>query len=187
VSANTDGVVFIPNESSLFEPQVAIDWWEETTGFKTEETEYTALYSKDVNNYIAVKTDGTTKLKGLYAPAGMQKNNTNEICVEAAIAFLTKDTPLEQTIYECQDVRKFVTIRQVKGGGVYGGQYLGKVVRWYYAVNETRHVEYATNGNKVAKSDGSRPLMELPAVLPIDIDYQWYIDEAKSILSDVGM
>jgi len=60
-------------------------------------------------------------------------------------------------------------------------------VRWYYAKGEPRHIEYKLNGNKVAKTDGARPLMELPDVLPADLDYQWYIDEAQSILGDIGL
>ena len=95
-------------------------------------------------------------------------------------------TPVDVAILDCTDARRFITIRQVKGGAVYDGAYLGKAVRWYYAKGETRHIAYATNGNKVARSDGARPLMELPEALPADIDYQWYTAEAMSILSDVG-
>ncbi len=186
VSANTDGVVVKCPVSRQDELGAIISAWEIVSGFETEETEYTALYSKDVNNYIAIKPDGKTKLKGLYAQGGMQKNPSNEICVDAAISYLTKGTPVDVAILDCTDARRFITIRQVKGGAVYDGAYLGKAVRWYYAKGETRHIAYATNGNKVARSDGARPLMELPEALPADIDYQWYTAEAMSILSDVG-
>ncbi|KRR08781.1 hypothetical protein, partial [Bradyrhizobium valentinum] len=42
------------------------------------------------------------------------------------------------------------------------------------------------NGNKVARSDGAKPLMELPDAFPNDVDYDWYIREAESILIDIG-
>ena len=29
-------------------------------------------------------------------------------------------------------------------------------------------------------------MMELPDHIPADLDYQWYIDEANSILKDIG-
>ena len=186
VSANTDGIVIKGAKARTEEMNAVIAAWEVVTGFATEETEYTALYSKDVNNYIAIKPDGSAKLKGLYAPAGMQKNVTNEICVEAVIAKLVNGTPIDHTITGCDDVRKFITIRQVKGGAKYDEQYLGKAVRWYYRSGETRSIHYATNNNKVARSNGAFPLMELPPNLPADIDYQWYIKEAESILADVG-
>ncbi len=189
ISANTDGVVIKCPSSRKDDLDLLVASWEIASGFVTEETQYQSLHFKDVNNYIAIKPDGSTKLKGLYATEGLQKNNTNSVCVEAAItALLGRDSRLvENTIYGETDPRKFVTIRQVKGGGTYDGQYLGKVVRWYMAFGETRHISYATNGNKVAKSDGARPLMELPDELPSDIDYAWYIEEARSILADVGM
>ena len=186
VSANTDGVVtLVPDyRRDLFEALVAA--WEMTTGFNTEETEYAHLYSKDVNNYIAIKPTGEQKLKGLYAPLGLSKNATNEVCVKAVLDYLANNVPLQNTIYACTDIRQFLTIRQVKGGAIYGESYLGKAVRWYYAAGETRHIAYKTNGNKVARSEGTRPLMELPDGIPADIDYQWYINEAMSILGDVG-
>ena len=186
ISANTDGVVtLVPDDRrDMFEALVAA--WEMTTGFNTEETEYAHLYAKDVNNYIAIKPSGEQKLKGLYAPTGLSKNVTNEVCTKAVLAYISNGIPLQETIYGCADIRSFLTIRQVKGGALYDGSYLGKAVRWYYAAGETRHFTYKTNGNKVARSEGARPLMELCEGIPADIDYQWYINEAQSILGDVG-
>jgi hypothetical protein len=34
----------------------------------------------------------------------------------------------------------------------------------------------------VPRSDGAFPLMDLPDDLPTNINYQWYIDEAYSLL-----
>ena len=41
--------------------------WEFDTRFETEGSEFQALYSRDVNNYIAIKKDGKIKSKGAYA------------------------------------------------------------------------------------------------------------------------
>jgi hypothetical protein len=182
VSANTDGVVMKAHPSI----NDVIAWWELTTGMKTEETRYTSLHAKDVNNYIAIKEGGGTKLKGLYAPAKLSKNPTNTICIDAALAYLQHGVPVEDTITQCNDVRKFLTIRKVDGGGQWGGQYLGKMVRWYYSTTGMA-ILYQRNGNKVAKSDGAKPMMNLDLGFPIDIDYLWYITETKSILADLGL
>lgn len=69
---------------------------------------------------------------------------------------------------------------------VTGTSYLGKAIRWYYARNNESVMQYKLNGNKVPRSDGAKPLMELPDELPTDIDYQWYIDEAYSMLENAG-
>lgn len=186
VSANTDGIV-IKCPVHLRDRMLGIVAdWEMWTGLETEETRYRALCSRDVNNYIALKDGGGYKAKGAYAAPGLQKNPTNVICVEAVAAYLEHGVPILRTIEQCTDVRKFVTIRQVKGGAVKGDQFLGKAVRWYYAVAEKGAIHYKVNGNQVARSEGAKPLMELPDHLPDDIDYAWYVDEAYRQLNDIG-
>lgn len=69
--------------------------------------------------------------------------------------------------------------------------YIGKVVRWYYAVGVTGSLHYKTknskgNRNTVPNSAGAKPLMELPDELPDDIDYGYYIGEAIDILKAIG-
>lgn len=195
VSANTDGIVFRVRRPDMGVTNKIIDLWEKDTGFKTEETTYRSLYSRDVNNYIAVKDDGSVKTKGTYAPDGIRKNPSAPICNDAVIAYLTNRTPIEETIRTCSDVRKFVTIRKVTGGGVTSdGEYLGKAVRWYYADQSDEWVAKSCirsieSGDQVADSGGARALMTLPDnnALPDDLDFQHYIDRAYSMLIDLGL
>ena len=65
VSGNTDGIIV---KDHPYIPEI-VKQWEQITGLETEEGCYSALYSRDVNNYIAVKTDGSVKRKGEYAKA----------------------------------------------------------------------------------------------------------------------
>jgi hypothetical protein len=187
VSANTDGIV-IKCPKALVPMMDLVVWeWEQATGFETEATEYRALYSRDVNNYVALKPDGKVKLKGAYAPAGLSKNPTNQVCVDAVIAYLLNGTPVAETIAACRDVRRFLTLRQVKGGAIdQQGHYLGRAVRWYYATGVVGPLRYKLNNYTVARSEGARALMELPATFPDDVNLAWYIREAESILSDIA-
>jgi hypothetical protein len=186
VSANTDGVVVkCPrNMRKLFEKCVAV--WEKATKLQTEETEYQAIYARDVNNYIAVKPDGSVKRKGVYGEAGLRKNPQNEICNDAVVEYLTHFVPVEQTIRACNDIRKFLSVRTVNGGAEKEGFKLGKVVRWYYSTEITGAIHYKTNGNAVPRSDNARPLNVLVDYIPADLDYDWYIQEAKGILVEIG-
>lgn len=187
VSANTDGIVIRCHKGDIGAMGEAVKAWEKRTGFDTEETHYRALYSRDVNNYIALKPDGAVKLKGAFATATLAKNPVNEIAIEAAVRWLRDGTPVERTVRDCQDIRKFVTVRSVKGGAVdQAGEFLGKAVRWYYARGVEGCITYKVNGYTVPRSDGARALMELPAEFPSDVDYAWYEREALSILCDVG-
>lgn len=244
VSANTDGVVVkcLRTKHNVRDAMVGI--WMRRCGFTTSTNDYLALFSRDVNSYIAVQLDGKFKTKGAFAEPGLQKNPTNIICVDAVKAYLVGGTPIEKTIRRCSDIRKFVTVRTVgdKAGGdwvsetltattikdrtadllargwtprdggwfgpddgrprfEYGGslttayaaaqaeaprQHLGKAVRWYYGRGQTGHITMCSSGNMVARSEGAKPCMELPDVLPPDINYDWYIAEARSLLVDIN-
>jgi hypothetical protein len=250
VSGNTDGIVMHCRRDQETALLGVVGWWEGATTFNTEETRYAALFSRDVNNYLAIKEGGGFKGKGAFAPTSIAKNPQNNICVEAVIALIDKGVPIAETITGCQDIRKFVTVRTVRGGGVQmlhttyddtltpgkkrdlllasgwlqivGGplakarfdhipdgcgydvetayryhcgedsvRYLGKVVRFYIGHSSLGAIYYkeknkAGGRNKVPKSDGAVPVMDLPATLPTDIDYAHYIREANEILNDIG-
>lgn len=186
VSANTDGIVIKCPRHLRADVETIIGRWEKHTGLKTEETVYKALYSRDVNNYIAVKEDGSVKAKGVYGPPGLAKNPQNTICSEAVVAYLTRGTPLQQTVAACRDITKFLTLRTVNGGAVKGDKKIGKAIRWYYSDQERGAIHYATNGNMVPRTEGARALMDLPADFPSDLDVNWYIRECEEILMSIG-
>lgn len=195
VSANTDGfVTLVPRKKRDLFNAIIFDW-ELATGFGTEETEYLALHSRDVNNYIAITSAGKVKTKGAFAPsgpgqagaAGLKKNPDCQITIDAAVAHLRDGADIEQTIRSCRDITKFLTVRRVTGGAVLGDKYLGKAIRWYYAAGVDGSITYKKNGNNVPMSQGAKPCMELPDEFPDDIDYSCYVREAYAILEDVGV
>jgi len=238
VSANTDGIVIYTDRSNDALADNIIRWWESITQFEMEMSDYSLLACRDVNSYVGITADGGVKLKGAYAPpepgASGWPNPTGQVCVDAVVAYLAHGTPLRDTVYACNDVRQFVYVRQVKGGGSYlptaalpksttlremrevlqaggvplgigirndtlreiyaehrervmqGAEYLGKAVRWYMACGATGCI-LTPAGGLVARTEGCRPLMELPDTLPDDLDREWYVTEARSLLADLGL
>lgn len=214
VSGNTDGIVIKCPRDRLDEMKSIIKRWEKETGFEMETAEYTSLYSRDVNNYIALKSGADPKRKGAYAKSGLEekKNPTMDICAEAVSIFLSTGVPVSKTIRECRDIRKFVTVRTVKGGAIWNvkeveferigkrgqklkpgikfdaseAQYLGKAIRWYQSTCGNGAIHYKDSLNRVPKSEGARPLMDLPDEFPEDVDFSFYIREARRILVDIG-
>jgi len=207
VSANTDGIVIYHDRADQEKLDAIIKAWERQTRFDTEETEYSAYYARDVNAYFAVKTDemirdketgklkekDRIKKKGPYSEVGSQsgtKLDTNPfvlICSDAVEKLLAHGIPIEQTIKECRDFTRFIAVRQAKSPGAHKNrEYLGKVIRWYYAKGELGCIQTVQAGNKVADTDGAKPCMELPESFPDDINYDWYIRYAKEILEDIG-
>lgn len=212
VSANTDGVVF-KAAPDMMGPIVKdrvqgggpvaqlVEQWERDTGFSLEATEYRAILNASVNEYIAVKPNGKCKRKGkLSNPykedvrTMLMKNPNAGVCSDAVVELIVNGTPIEQTIRNCREIRDFVTVVQVQGGGIWTGDggYLGKVVRYIWTreggaeiIRKKGHWKTGTQG-KVPKTDGCRPMMELPDEFPADIDYDRYIREAEQILVDIG-
>lgn len=189
VSANTDGiVVHFPKALQRKYEEVCWDW-ELRTSYELEFTDYRALYSRDVNNYIAIKPDGSIKGKGAYSDPTLMKNPQFVIVNDAIKAYLGKGTPIERTVMSCRDVTKFLMVRNVTGGAVWNEEYLGKAVRFYYSkdVDPETCIRYAKNGNKVPISDGAVPMMQLSNSVPKDMDRARYVRMANDALKDFGL
>lgn len=199
VSANTDGVIFRCPTDRKEDLAAICKQWEADTGFELEYTPYRAVYNQSVNSYIAVKDNGKAKLKGPIANPwregdmrGMlMKNPQMTVVSNAVVDLITKGLPIEETIRASRDIREFVTVVKVTGGATWRGEYLGKVVRYLWSTDGTeilRAVGHKTTGThgKVSKTDGCRPVMDLPEEFPDDIDYDAYIRAAEEMLMDYG-
>lgn len=206
VSANTDGIVTrTPHGMALTRKRIMSEW-ERQCDMQLETTYYRGIYLRDVNNYFAITMDGEVKRKGLFTPPEVgsgpsgSKAPHREICSDAVIAYIKDKTPVEQTIYRCRDVRKFVSVRASKGGAVWypnhGAlweqfeevpQYLGKVIRWTYRKGYDGAIYNKLSGNQVADSKGAWPVMTLPDRVPEWIDYEYYVRNANAMLKEIGI
>lgn len=66
IQANTDGITALVPREHLWMFEFHKSDWQKETGLALEEVEYQKMWVRDVNNYVALKNDGTTKLKGAY-------------------------------------------------------------------------------------------------------------------------
>lgn len=185
VSANTDGFVSLMDKElyTLYDDICAK--WQAVTAFELEETRYKALYSRDVNNYLAVTLDDKAKGKGIFTVNPLTKNPQAPICTYAVQQLLIHGIPIAKTILNHENMNDLLRVRSVTGGAVWRGEYLGRVVRWVYT-KDGDVITYKKNGNKVPLSDGATPVMTL-SDMPTDIDYDRYVNEAKTILDDLGV
>lgn len=220
ISANTDGAEFLCPRQHYSGMKVTEDGkvtdrlapsllaeiceqWEQDTKFDLEFVEYISMHNLSVNSYIALKKDGTHKRKGPIAnpwskdPSDfdprtqMTKNPQATICSDAALALIKHGTPVEQTIRASRDIREFVTVIRATDGATWRGEYLGKVVRFYWGVDGEVILSakpHPTTGNykKIPKTEGAIECMDLPDTFPDDIDYARYVEETESILKSLG-
>lgn len=67
IQANTDGITALVPRAVEHFFRLWKDEWENRTKLKLEEVEYSKMWIRDVNNYVAVSADGKVKRKGAYA------------------------------------------------------------------------------------------------------------------------
>ena len=92
--------------------------WEAFTLLELEDADYRRMWIRDVNNYIALTTDGKIKAKGLYASSGLQKNPTAEVCSKMIADAMREDITPEEAISRYKDPLDYMSVRSVAGGGV---------------------------------------------------------------------
>lgn len=187
LSANTDGIAIGGTKQQMRDVSLYVQEFSQLSGFDFEYTPYRCLAMKDVNNYIAVKMDRSTKAKGIYAPLDLKKNPTAPVCAKAVAAWLSKGTSFMDTIKSSPFV-DFLSARSVTGGAVQGSKYLGRVVRWYATTDKSLPpLTYSKNGNRVPKTEGCREAMVIDKDhIPDDLDYDWYLKETIRTAIDVG-
>lgn len=120
-SANTDGIVVEVPDALQATYDLVIAWWEQRTGLHMDTGEYEVIYSASVNSYVGVDIKGKLTLKGDFKSTGVDSNGTPayDIATHAAVQYLAKGVPISATVRGCADVRQFVAVRKVKGGGTY--------------------------------------------------------------------
>lgn len=125
VSSNTDGVEVLRknHESDKLLLEDIVSDWETKTGMVMEYGQYNALFARDVNNYVAVY-DGYAKAKGAYTDPKdnipiLSKNIEYPIVYEAIREYLANNTPMEETIYNEEDIARFTISTKVTGGAIF--------------------------------------------------------------------
>jgi hypothetical protein len=129
LSANTDGVTYFVHRDH--EPQAAAYCaeWEKLTGLVLEAQDYSRMFIRDVNSYIAESLDGTLKIKGAYwtpdgldwfgsiagaQPPAFHKDLSNLISVRAAVAHMVYGVNIEHFIRMCTNPYDFMLGMKVR-------------------------------------------------------------------------
>lgn len=122
IQLNTDGIMISIDESEMPTIYRVNDEWQASKNLILEEDRLRKIVQKDVNGYIAVFENGKVKTKGSYltygiAPAGaFSINNNHTIVKKAVIEYFVNGTPVDDTIYGCDDIKEFQIIAKAGGG-----------------------------------------------------------------------
>lgn len=109
-SANTDGLTcIVPKKVETLYYDTCKEW-EKITSMVLEYQKYSKVVRLAVNDYIAVcEGSGKIKQKGVFiTETVLGKGLTPKIIPEALINYFVHDIPIETTINNCTDIRKFL-------------------------------------------------------------------------------
>lgn len=109
LQCNTDGTtVRLKRKDEALMRQVCTDW-QQQTGLTLEDVEYTRLNIRDVNNYLAVSTDGKVKRKGAYEyKMGWHQNHSALVIPKVAEKVLVEGVPIRDTVENWPDLYDFM-------------------------------------------------------------------------------
>lgn len=202
VQVNTDGVMFIAKKAYKDAIMESVAKLEQLTKLSFEADSYEAFYQFAVNDYFGV-VDGFSQSRNpkLIEKKGMfitepvlGKGLAPTIIPEAVINYFVYNIPVEDTIRNCNDIRKFLMSQRVdkKFKVEYDDKYIQRINRWYastngcylYTVDESKTpIKYSN----LLKKSGVTILNYIDDLSTKNrkINYPYYISEARKIIDQL--
>jgi hypothetical protein len=108
LQVNTDGVTIRHDKKKKAEIEGICKEWERITKLTLEYANYDKMIIRDVNNYIAVSTDGKIKEKGAFeTKKDWHKDNSFMVVPLAVRNYLVYNTPIEETLAKHDNIYDF--------------------------------------------------------------------------------
>lgn len=203
IQSNTDGLIIqIPDTDKAFNDIDDICYeWEQRTHMALGFDIISEIWQKDVNNYVFRFENGKLERKGGYVKELSELDNDLPIINTALVDCMTRKIPVEDTIYQCQDLKQFQKIYKVTAA-YECAWHNGKKLQ-----DKTFRVFASTNSNdtffgKVKIKNGKETIDKFTNTpdhcfidnsdinkkkVPNNLDRQYYIDLAQRRLKQFGM
>ena len=109
IQVNTDGLTVRVPRSHKMLVDLARAAWQSRTGLNLEEAVYKAMMVRDVNNYIGVFENGSTKRKGAYEyEMDWHQNHGALVIAKVAEKVLVEGAPIRETVEQWSDIMDFM-------------------------------------------------------------------------------
>lgn len=161
IQVNTDGIFVKLSSKLVYDKYKAIcEDWSKRTRLGLEHEIYTKMIQKDVNNYIAVRADGSLHKKGAYVKDLSNTDYELAIVNYAVVNYLVYDKPVMETIKESKDLRDFQLVAKLSSNYDYlqhGDERLAHRYYRFFASKDESHagifkVKEGKNPTKIANS-----------------------------------
>lgn len=205
LNSNTDGIFVKIKRKNVAEFKRRVYEWEQRTHLHMSYDEFKCMWSKDVNNYVAIRENGSYHAKGAYVKELSDLDYDLPVVNAALKNYMIHGIQVEQTVLNCTDLRQFQKVvklsskyqwveHEQSGGNV---KFDNKAYR-VFASTDTRDgrllkCKVTEKGDKKDKF-GNTPnhcFIENGDVngieIPKKLDRQYYIDLAYKRLGDFGV
>ena len=190
IQCNTDGVVYRAKNSLKQAISDAIKEVESLTHLEFESDEYEAFYQYAINDYFGVLKGGEIEEKGMFITKNkLGKGLAPVVIPKAVINYFVKGEPIEEFVKSDRDIRDFLMSQQVdkKFEVLHGENRVQRINRFYASTNgEYLFKRDGEKENNMLTKSGVTILNELydTTVEGRNINYRYYISEAKKIVAD---
>lgn len=198
IQVNTDGVTVALKRDTREQYDKICAAWQKQVKLDLEFAEYSAMYIRDVNNYIAVYTNGKTKNKGAYEykDLGWHKNHSSLVIPMAAEAKMLHGTDIREFIMNHKEKFDFMLRTKVPRSS---RLVLVKEDGTEIAQQNTCRYYPCKSGGKLVKimppleAGGDERRLSIDAAYNVkpcnnmddfvgDIDYNYYVTEAEKLV-----
>ena len=195
---NTDGLTVKVPRSKIDEVESINREWERITKLDLERADYSRMFIRDVNNYVAEYTDGKLKRKGKYEYELEWHQNHSSLVVQKAVeANLIHGQDIRDFIDNHDNVFDFMLRVKVPRGSrlMFGDQQIQNTTR-YYISDSGKNFTKIMPPLKRKPEQGERhfrinagwkgvPVNDMRIIdhrdILIDIDTNWYVEEAEKL------
>jgi hypothetical protein len=197
IQVNTDGLtVRVPRTHKVL-VDLARMAWQERTGLNLEEAVYKAMMVRDVNNYIGVFENGSTKRKGAYEyNMGWHQNAGGLVIAKVAEKVLVEGAPIRQTVEQWPDIMDFMLRTKVPRSSHLGIErdgvtsQLQNTTRYYIAKGGGRLFKWMPPLAKkpgewrkigVESGWGVQPCNDIKDAGKLPVDFDYYVQEVEKL------
>jgi hypothetical protein len=198
IQSNTDGLIIQIDEKDFDLIDDICFEWEKRTRMSLGFDNVTEIWQKDVNNYIFKFENGKLERKGAYVKELNDLDYDLPIINEAIVKFLTENIKPEDTINNCNELKKFQKIVKISSKykfAYHNGERLNEKTFRVFASLDTRdsyigkQKDYGATVEKFANTPANCFIDNSDIngkEVPLKLNKQWYIDLAIKRIEDYG-
>jgi len=209
LQTNTDGATFRFDKKYLDQFNSICKGWEGVTKLNLEQSDYSKMIIRDVNNYIGIYTSGKVKCKGSFEWEDLQnhkysslsKNKSHLIIPKAIYNYFVNNIIPEQYLASNRNIFDYCGGVKSKGAwyfketcvvkGVLTERKLQKVVRYYVSNKGCKILKYNPDGRQIQIEAGPYLQTEFNQFISksweeYDVDESYYLDHIYNEIANIS-